>query len=171
MSLAAPHHMDEHSFFSDAAIEADAQSITFITFDLGQQGFAADVTFVREILDMMPISPLPNAPAEIIGMVDLRGAGIAVIDLSDRLQLPASQGSASQKIVVVEIPESDGEARPIGIIADRVRSVIELPITDLEPVPKTTTRWDSQAMTGVIRMDGQLVYVLSFATLLSRPMN
>ncbi len=64
------------------AVEVETDTSTFVTFDLGDQIFAVDVANVREILDSQVISALPNASADLIGMIDIRGQGIPVMDLS-----------------------------------------------------------------------------------------
>ncbi|RNF33324.1 chemotaxis protein CheW [Paracoccus methylarcula] len=132
---------------------------TYVTLELAGQVFAVDVGNVREILDLQPISRLPNAPADLLGMIDVRGEGIAVIDLPSQLGLMHQANPEDARIVVFELgPEP---RKPIGVIADRVLSVVAIAKADIEPAPDAMSRWRSDAMIGVARIDGQLTMMLA----------
>ena len=131
---------------------------TFVTFDLGSQTLAADVTDVREILDLQEISPLPNASAGLLGMIDLRGEGIAVIDLALSLGLSRQELDRDSRIIVLDLAQREGLA--VAIMADRVRKVIELGDADVDAVPQVPGGWNAGAMSGVARVDGRLVYLV-----------
>ncbi len=137
---------------------AAAEPRTYVTFELAGQVFAVDVTDVREILDLQPIARLPNAPGELLGMIDVRGEGVAVMDLPGRLGLSSGTGAEDGRIVVFEL----GAARtPLGVIADRVLNVVEIAEADVEPAPSAMTRWDAQSMSGVARVAGRLTMLLA----------
>lgn len=137
---------------------------TYVTFDLGSQTFAADVADVREILDIQPISPLPNAPLDLLGMIDLRGEGLAVMNLLDRLRMHSTSDETAKRIIVLDLGGS--EPRSFGVVADRVRNVVEIQDRDIDTAPSVPGTWDASALDGVTRIDGQLVYLLSLARLL-----
>lgn len=140
-----------------------AEPRTYVTFELSGQVFAVDVANVREILDLQPIAPLPNAPGELLGMVDVRGEGIAVVDLPGKLSMMSGRERQDGRIVVFEL----GAAPPtaVGVIADRVLSVIEIPQAEIEPAPSAMTRWDAAAMRGVARVAGRLTMILALDAL------
>lgn len=136
---------------------------TYVTFELAEQVFAVDVADVREILDLQPISQLPNAPADLLGMIDVRGEGVAVVDLPSRLGLRRHNTPDDSRIVVFELGATD--RKPIGVIADRVLSVVAISDTDIEASPESMTHWEAGAMTGVTRIDGKLTMLLSLSQL------
>lgn len=137
----------------------NAEPHTYVTFELAGQIFAVEVGTVREILDLQPISRLPNAPADLLGMIDVRGQGIAVIDLLSHLGLSHPMSREEGRIVVFEL---DADSRkPVGVIADRVLSVVAIADTEIEPAPVTMVRWNAAAMFGVARIDGQLIMMLA----------
>ncbi len=138
---------------------------TYVTFDLAGQSFAADVACVREILDVQHVCTLPNAPSDVIGMIDVRGEGVAVVDLPSRLGLLAASSEGNRRIVVLEL--GDDPAIPVGIIADQVHDVRSLPTSSFEPVPRTPGHWDASNLEGVARIEGRLVYVLAIDRLFS----
>jgi purine-binding chemotaxis protein CheW len=93
----------------------------FLTFRLGSQYFALSVEPVREILDEQPVAILPDAPADVVGLIDVRGEGVMVMDVSHRLGVVA-RTDHGRRIVVVERTGDDG--RPVGVLADQVLSVV-----------------------------------------------
>ncbi|NBZ86723.1 chemotaxis protein CheW [Stagnihabitans tardus] len=142
-----------------AAVPIETETSTFVTFDLGDQTFAVDVANVREILDAQEISPLPNATSDLMGMIDIRGQGIPVMDLSLPLGLHRrTHGEADERLIVLDFAED--AAPTVAIAADRVRSVIEIAASVIDPVPQVPGTWASGAMKGVTRLDGALVYVI-----------
>lgn len=150
---------------TDTASTASEPITTYVTFDIGDQTLATDVCDVREILDMQPVAPLPNAGMELLGMIDVRGEGLAVLDLQNKLGLAADPASPHRRIIILEIGSSS--KAPIGIIADKVRNVTDIAADRIEPAPAALGAWDASILDGVARIDGRLVYVLSFSRLLA----
>lgn len=167
MNIAHLARTDPSDFFDDISgpYDTESDSKTYVTFDIAAQSFAADVAVVREILDMQSVAELPNARSDILGMIDVRGEGIAVIDLQERLGLRGDSSSLTCKIIVLEIG-ADHDKKTFGIIADRVRNVLEIDDAGIEKTPSVPGNWDPVALDGVARLDGRLVYVLSFERLL-----
>jgi purine-binding chemotaxis protein CheW len=131
---------------------------TFVTFDLAGQTFAASVADIREILDRQEISPLPNASADLLGMIDLRGEGIAVLDLGPSLGLSHRGDDRQSRIIVLDLALAGASA--VAIMADHVRKVVEVRENAIDAVPSVPGGWTSGAMSGVLRIDGRLVYVI-----------
>ncbi len=132
---------------------------TYLTFEMASQTFVVDVRSVREILDLQPISRLPNAPGDVLGVIDVRGEGIGVVALAERLGLSLGDAAGDGRIIVFEMGEGE-ERTPIGVIAERVLSVVEIADEDIERTPATLTSWDSAAVVGVTRLGGALAMVL-----------
>jgi purine-binding chemotaxis protein CheW len=153
---------------TDVADGGADPATTYVTFDIGAQSLAADVCDVREILDMQPVAPLPNAGMDLLGMIDVRGQGVAVLDLRGKLGLVADPHSPDRRIIILEI--GSRVKSPIGIIADRVRNVTEIAADQIEAAPSALGTWDASVLDGVARLDGRLVYVLSFGKLLANDM-
>ena len=140
-------------------VEEDASS-TYLTFDLGAQILGVEVRHVREILDMQHITRLPNAPHDVLGVVDVRGASVPVIDLHARLGIPPLGDSPDARIVVIEIAAAAAR-RPVGILADRVRNVDQIPEDEIEPCPDIGAgHWDSSSLKGLSRRGSDLVVLI-----------
>ncbi len=133
-----------------------AEPAARLVFEVAGQIFAVAVARVREILDLQPISPLPNAPADLLGMIDVRGKGVAVIDLHARLGL-RSVDREEGRILVFEIGSANV---PVAAIADRVIAVAEIPDDEIEPAPESLTGWRADALRGVARLDGRITMIL-----------
>lgn len=148
--------------------ETDAAEVrrALVTFDIGAQILAADVSDVREILDHQTIAPLPNASSALLGMIDLRGEGIAVIDLAQSLGLSRLTGEQDGRIIVLDL-QTDREAA-VAITVDRVRTVVEISDDEIDPVPAVPGGWNAGAMFGVTRVEGELVYLIDLRSALGQ---
>ncbi len=144
-----------------------AQDATqYVTLGLDREVFAIEVEKVREILDMQPISKVPNAPPFMAGMVDVRGQGVPVIDLRVKLGLPAVPPTENTRIIVLEVPMGP-KRRTMGLVADRVFEVTSLGEHRLEPPPEVGVRWRSDYIRAVGRREGAFVIVFDLAHLFS----
>ncbi|WP_299822364.1 chemotaxis protein CheW [uncultured Jannaschia sp.] len=140
-------------------VEEDVFS-TYLTFDVGEQTLGVEVRHVQEILDMRRITRLPNAPADVQGVVDVRDASIPVLDLKSRLGIPSIESGPDARIVVVEIATGD-RRKPLGILADRVRNVDRIPVAEIQPCPSTGVgHWNSSILQGLSRRGSELVVLI-----------
>ena len=121
-------HID---FFADPG----GQPRTFVTFDISEQTFGVEVSYVREILDHIEISRIPNIRPDIEGIIDIRNESVPIMDIGSRLGMQNLETGADTRIIIFETT-MDGEARPIGILADRVRDVTQIPSTEIEAPPE-----------------------------------
>lgn len=160
--MAQTAHLDPVAGPSSGGPDPDeTASRTCVMVEFGEQAFAIDVSAVREILDIRPITPLPNAPPDLLGMIDLRDESIAVIDLTSRLGLP-TRAARAERIIVLDL---DGGAA-VGVIADRVLSVIEVTSERVEPCPDTRIGWTCGGMDGIVRIAGRQTLLLDPARVL-----
>ena len=131
----------------------------YVTLGIAQEIFAAPVERVQEILEMRQIARLPHAPAYLLGMIDLRGQGIPVVDLRLKLGLPAAEDTHATRIVVLRVTAAGREV-VLGLKADRVFEVTVLDGGTLEPPPEIGVRWQSESIAGIGRRNGAFVTVL-----------
>jgi len=138
---------------------------TLLTFVLGQQIFAVDVGFVREVLDNREVRPFPGAPHEVLGMIDLRAETIPIIDMASRLGLISSSNNEDARIIVFTVA-SDGKDVSLGIVADRVLRVCDIEKGVEEPLPDTKTGWHSSDIEGLVRIEEGATMVLQIKAVL-----
>ena len=141
----------------------------YVTIGVADELFAAPVERVQEILDVCPISKLPRSPANLLGMIDVRGEGTPVFDLRATLGMPPGQDTENTRIVVLFVSDGDAEMR-IGLKADRVIEVTSLDEHELDPPPRMGRSAAASAIVGIGRRNGQFVTVLDLDHLLADDM-
>lgn len=142
-----------------------AQGEQYVTLGVADELFAAPVEKVQEILDMRLIARLPQAPPSLLGMIDVRGEGIPVVDLRLTLGLPAAPDSENTRIIVLALAGQDGHLR-LGLRADRVFEVTVLDADELDPPPPVGGAWSGRCIAGIGRRNGRFVTVLDLERLL-----
>lgn len=142
------------------------QSDQFVTLGLDQEVFAVPVEVVREILDMRQPFRIPDAPAHLAGLIDVRGQAVPVIDLRLKLGLPARAAGADTRILVLEVPMA-GRSLSLGLIADRVFEVTALDAGSLSPAPDIGSMWRSDYIEGIGRRGDSFVVIFDVSRLLS----
>ncbi|MGD0106266.1 MAG: chemotaxis protein CheW [Rhodopila sp.] len=146
---------------SQTLTTTDAQ---FVILGIDREVFAVPVETVVEILDMRQMFRVPDAPAHLAGLIDVRGRGVPVIDLRVKLGLPAAAPTETTRIMVLEVPLA-GRQLVLGLIADRVFEVAPLDNGRIEPPPDIGTRWRSDYIQGVGRRGESFVIVFDLAHL------
>jgi len=138
----------------------------FVTLGLGQEVFAAPVAFVREILDYRPPSAIPEGPAYLLGLTDVRGRATPTLDLRARLGLPSVPPTTSTRILVLDVPVGD-RILSLGLVADRVIEVASFTADQIEAAPDIGVPWRSDYIQGVVRTDKGFVVLFDLPRLLT----
>ena len=131
----------------------------YITFKLGNELFAIDVTQVREILEVSQVTGVPTAPRYMRGVVNVRGRATPVVDLRLKFGLPENPDTVHTRIIVMEL-ELDGEATVLGGIADSVHEVIELEPGSINPPPRIAMRWRTDFIQGMGKRGEDFIIIL-----------
>jgi purine-binding chemotaxis protein CheW len=140
----------------------------YVTLGVDSELFAVPVTCVREILDLCPVARLPHAPPYLVGMIDVRGDSVPVVDLRAKLGLAPAAATAATRILVLEIavPAAGGPQQLVlGLITDRVFEVTDLDGGRLDPPPEIGVRWRSDYMVGIGRRGQAFVVVFDLPRL------
>jgi purine-binding chemotaxis protein CheW len=138
----------------------------FVTLGIDQEVFGVPVESVLEILDMRSIFRVPEAPHYLVGLIDLRGRSIPVLDLRAKLGLPAMPTTETTRILVLEV-EVAGRKLVLGLVADRVIEVLAFSADDIEPPPDIGVRWRSDYIRGVGHREGRFVIIFDLSRLFS----
>jgi purine-binding chemotaxis protein CheW len=131
----------------------------YLTFRLGEEVFAVDVAKTREVLDVIDITRVPGTPEYMLGVINLRGGVVPVIDLRRKFGLPAAERTRETCIIVLDIA-LDGETTVIGAVADSVREVLDLDHSQIEPPPRIGTRLKTEYIRGMGRIDDNRFLIL-----------
>ncbi len=149
------------------AIGADlAGEAQFVTLGIDREVFAIPVDLVLEIVAMRPLFRVPEAPAHLAGLLDVRDQAVPVIDLRLKLGLAAAQATGNTRILVLEVPVA-GRRLVLGLIADRVFEVAALDKRTIAPPPDIGTLWRSDYISGVGRRGDGFVIIFDLPRLLS----
>jgi purine-binding chemotaxis protein CheW len=131
----------------------------YLTFRLGEEIFAVDVAKAREVLDFTPVTRVPQTPAFMLGVINLRGSVVPVIDMRLKFGLPATGQTVSTCIIVIEIA-IDGERTVVGALADSVQEVLDLESAQIEPPPRIGTRLKTEFISGMGNLGEHFVIIL-----------
>lgn len=134
-----------------------------VCFRIGKETFGVDIFAVREIVKAQEITPVPGANDHVLGIINLRGKIISVMDLSARLGLGATRVARASRILVADL-----DGMTVGFLVDAATEVLKLPDTSIDPAPeelKSTIRDDY--LDGVGKLEDRLVIVLNLHNLIS----
>lgn len=131
----------------------------YLTFRLGEETFAVDVTKAREILDFSSPTRVPQTPGYMLGVINLRGAVVPVVDLRLKFGMTATATTRDTCIIVLEII-ADGEALIVGAVADSVQEVLELDADRIEPPPRIGTRLNTEFIRGMGNHEDRFLIIL-----------
>ncbi len=137
----------------------------YLTLGLGAETFGIDVEHVHEILDYRVPAALPQAPAFLLGMIDVRGQSYPVVDLRTKLGLPPVARTPATRIILLNVP-MPGRALRVGFVADRVIEVTELDGTEMEAAPEVGGRWNARYIAGIGRRGEAFVVVFDLVALM-----
>lgn len=146
--------------------EREAEQFTqLVSFRIGNEEFGVEILVVQEIIRLPSITPIPNAPKFILGMINLRGKIIPVVDLRKRLRITGrkpSQNERTTRVLIVEMHSS-----VTGFIVDSVSEVMRVSPSDIEPTPNlVASAIEAEYIKGVIKLPGRLVVILDFKKIL-----
>ncbi|MCX5818721.1 MAG: chemotaxis protein CheW [Deltaproteobacteria bacterium] len=132
-------------------METAAREGKYLTFSLAGEGYGIGIRKVKEIIGVMAITRIPQAPPCMKGVINLRGKVIPVVDL--RLRFGMAEGEYAEKtcIIVVEVAR-DGSKLPIGIIVDSVSEVLNIRGGDIEDTPDFGSRLDTHYILGLAKL-------------------
>jgi purine-binding chemotaxis protein CheW len=138
----------------------------YLTFHLAGEEYAVGILKVKEIIAYGTLTVVPHTPPSIRGVINLRGNVVPVVDLAIKFGLDPSSITPRTCIVIVEV-ELDGERTTMGIVADSVSQVIELPSSDVLPTPPFGTRVKIDFLHGMGRADNKFFLILDIDKVLS----
>lgn len=136
--------------------------LQLVSFTVGEELFAVDILQVQEINRMMALTKVPQSPPGVEGVINLRGRIIPVLDLRVQFGFQDHEHNEQTRIVVVDVRGST-----IGFIVDSVHEVMRIDQSLVEPSPQMGTAIDSSYVSGVAKLEDQLLILLEIENLLS----
>ncbi|MGC3981441.1 MAG: chemotaxis protein CheW [Steroidobacteraceae bacterium] len=137
-----------------------------LTFALGSENYGVDIQRVQEIRGWSAVTPIPESPAHILGVLNLRGMIVPIIDLRIRLGMPDVGNGATTVIIVLSVVTTQG-ARLFGIVVDRVSDVANISEAQLQPIPAVGNHSSARYLRGLAQLHDLMVLLLDIDALLS----
>jgi len=141
-----------------------SETTEIIAFRLHDQEFCLKTTTIREIRGWAPSTPIPHAPKEVIGVMNLRGKVIPIIDLAYKLGMVSSTANERSAIVVTEVHNMI-----IGILVDRVSDILTIKSSDVQLPPEITTSFDKSYTDGIITRENGMICFLNLEAMFRDP--
>ncbi len=145
------------------ATNKTAQAGQYLTFLLNGQGYGVPIAAVREINRLTDITPVPQTPAFVSGVMNLRGKVIPVIELRLKFGIPKAAHTKQTCIIVIE-----GEAGQIGMIVDSVSGVIDLTLNQIEPAPTMGNEERLSYVLGMGKVDNTVIILVDIIRALGK---
>ncbi|PWW00063.1 purine-binding chemotaxis protein CheW [Hoeflea marina] len=137
-----------------------AGTLEIISFHLGEQVFCVNIMSVREIRGWAPSTMLPHSPPHVLGVINLRGSVIPVIDMAIRLGLPAIKPTERSAIIVTNIA-----GKLVGLLVENVSDMITVKGEDLQPAPEVMPTAERGLTKAIIPVADQMICYLDLDAL------
>lgn len=138
----------------------------YVSFMLGPEHYGAEIHLIHELKGWDTVTRIPYTPKYLLGVLNLRGAIVPVIDLRIRFGLDRVPYDASTVVVVVRVPTERGE-RTAGVVVDAVSEVLHVPATDVKPAPALTGTVEQSFINGIAQVGERLVMLLDIGMLVN----
>ncbi len=138
-----------------------------LTFAIGDATYGIDIPCVQEIRGWSPVTKLPQAPADVLGVLNLRGSIVPVLDLRLKFGSTNVQYTPITVIIVVSVMSAKGQ-REFGMVVDGVSDVIDITPQDVKPAPDLGATSSSAYIRGLVPVSGRMVVLLDVALLIGK---
>lgn len=150
---------------SGGTAQADREG-KYLTFTLAGEGYGIGIRKIKEIIGMMAITPLPQTPEYVKGVINLRGKVIPVIDLRLKFGVEAMEYTDRTCIIVAEIAGPNGTV-PVGVVVDSVSEVLNIRNEEIEDTPSFGAEVDTEYLLGMAKTQGGVKILLDIDRVLS----
>lgn len=140
----------------------DDPVLQWVTFQLGKETYGVNVMQVQEVLRVTEIAPVPGAPDYVLGIINLRGNVVTVLDTRKRFGMESRDGDDSARILIIESGE-----HVVGIMVDSVSEVVYLRQSEIEPAPNVGNEESSRFIQGVCNRGEELLILVELNKLLT----
>ena len=135
------------------------ESISYLTFKIGEEKFAAHVSKVLNIVEQLEITHVPQAPKYMLGVINLRGMVLPLIDSRIKLGLPVTENTVDTCIVVCEL-EMENERVHTGFLVDAVDEVLEIEEGEILPPPSLGSKYKSRFIKGIYNQNDSFIMLM-----------
>ena len=149
-----PPHWDEN------------KTLEFVSFIAGEQSFCIEITQIREIRRWTPVTALPHADKAVCGVINLRGAVIPIVDLTEQLSLGASKPTERHVVIVVTLGDQTG-----GLLVDAVSEILAIDVESICDAPAISRGTSGDCILGLVSVDDEMSRILALETILPQALD
>lgn len=131
-----------------------------LTFKLAGEEYGIGVLMVQEIRGWSAVTAVPHAPVWVLGVIDLRGVVVPIIDLRQRFELEPAQFGPATVVIVIRVPGA-GAQHTIGLVVDAVSEVYDLEASSLRALPELGSKAASEVVQALAQTDGKTLILLN----------
>lgn len=139
--------------------------LEIIAFRLNDQSFCVKTRSIREIRGWAPVTPIPHAPYEVLGVINLRGTVIPIIDLAVKLGMPGTEASERSAIIVTDVNNMT-----LGLLVEGVSDILTVPVESLQPVPQSAGQ-AAKFSEGILTHQDTMICFLNLEELFAASLN
>jgi len=143
-----------------------AETKQYLSFKLQEEEFALEISKVREVLDFTKVTKVPQAPAFMKGVINLRGTVVPVVDLNRKFGIKDTEKTVNTRIIIGEV-DINGDQVVLGVLADSVHEVMELEPEYIEPAPRVGINLNTDFLKGMGKRDDDFVMILDIDKIFS----
>jgi len=136
-----------------------SETTQFLTYKLGDETFALDITKVREVLDFTTVTKVPRTPEFMRGVINLRGSVVPVVDLRLKFGMTKTESSVNTCIIITEVTV-DRDTTILGCLADSVQEVLDLDDAHIAPAPRIGTKLRTEFIRGMGKQGDRFIIIL-----------
>lgn len=153
--------------FDENSTQSTFTSGKFLTFTLADECYGVEVLKIREIIRMQKITPVPQMPEHVKGVINLRGKVIPVVDLRVKFNLHAGEATERTCIIVVDVDGGQGVNQLLGLVVDAVEEVLNVSEEDVRPSPDFGTHLSTDCCLGIARIKDSVKTLLDIEKVVS----
>jgi purine-binding chemotaxis protein CheW len=136
-----------------------------LTFTLGDETYGVDILRVQEIRGWAPVTRIPQAQAHVLGVLNLRGSIVPIVDLRMRFELPRAEYTPLTVIIVLSVESAQGR-RDFGLVVDGVSDVVDVALGDVKQAPDLGQQANTEFIAGLAAVSGRMLMLLDIDRLI-----
>ena len=133
----------------------------YLEFDLGEEHYAVKLLLVREVIPVPETTPIPKSPSYFLGIMNLRGHVISIVDLRKKLAISPKENNTESAVIIVDVNDVQ-----IGVIVDSINRVLSVTEKTISNVPEINTQVNAKYIEGVHRQEDKLTVLLDISSAL-----
>ncbi len=151
----------------DSDLQPEQGVDQYLTFQLAGEEYGVNILKVQEIKGWTEVTPMPNTPGAILGVINLRGTVVPIVELRRHFGLPETERGPTTVIIVVKARDAKGSVRTMGMVVDAVSEVHNIATSEVQPPPPVGEASDRRAIAGLATMEERMIILLDIDELMT----